>query len=281
MFWNRRIVQESLDVSRRPEIEDSFISELRSSHGHQRQPEESGDGCDSPAFLRVALIGHERLQADMLGRLLTMRGYQVEILESRPARDIATSAIGFDLLLVDLSGSMRLAGRSLIEEMRKQVKDIPAILVLTEEVTEDELANLYDAGADDVMFKPLRIAVFLARWQALARRVYPNMERSDDVVKVGKYVMDFMARKLTLNGSPIKLSSREFDLASYLFRNVGKLLSRSALEKAIWGRELGIDSKTLDTHIYRLRLKLRLQPENGLQLVSVYAQGFRLIQVLA
>ena len=81
------------------------------------------------------------------------------------------------------------------------------------------------------------------------------------------------ARRLSLNGQSVKLSSREFDLALYLFRNVGRLVSRATLEKAIWGRELGVDSKTVDTHIYRLRVKLRLQPENGLQLASVCA-GF-------
>ena len=116
--------------------------------------------------------------------------------------------------------------------------------------------------------------------RALARRVYPSQELQTDVLKVGAYVIDVAARRLHLNAQPVKLSSREFDLALYLFRNVGRLVSRSTLEKAIWGRELGVDSKTVDTHIYRLRVKLRLQPENGLQLASVYAQGFRLIQVV-
>lgn len=257
---------------------------MSESRGHDEQlgrAEGNGGGRESPAPLRVALIGHERMQADMLGRLLTMRGYQVETLDAWPDRaSIAASTVDFDLLLVDLNRSAGVAGGALIEDLRKCVKEIPPILVLADEVSEEELAGLYDAGADDVMFKPLRVAVFLARLQALARRAYPNMETSGDVVKVGAYMVDLTARKLTLNSYPIKLSSREFDLASYLFRNVGKLLSRSALEKAIWGRELGIDSKTLDTHIYRLRLKLRLQPENGLQLISVYAQGFRLIQVM-
>ena len=81
------------------------------------------------------------------------------------------------------------------------------------------------------------------------------------------------------NGQSVKLSSREFDLALYLFRNVGRLVSRATLEKAIWGRSWASIPRRW-THIYRLRVKLRLQPENGLQLASVYAQGFRLIQVV-
>ena len=93
------------------------------------------------------------------------------------------------------------------------------------------MADLYDAGADDVMFKPLRIAVFAARVRALARRVYPSQELQTDVLKVGAYVIDVAARRLHLNAQPVKLSSREFDLALYLFRNVGRLVSRSTLER--------------------------------------------------
>ena len=170
-------------------------------------------------------------------------------------------------------------GVDLIARIRSQVRNMPPILALTAAVAESELADLYDAGADDVMFKPLRIAVFAARVQRW-RGVSIRQELQTDVLKVGAYVIDVAARRLHLNAQPVKLSSREFDLALYLFRNVGRLVSRSTLEKAIWGRELGVDSKTVDTHIYRLRVKLRLQPENGLQLASVYAQGFRLIQVV-
>ena len=112
------------------------------------------------------------------------------------------------------------------------------------------------------------------RWRGVS--IKPGA--ADGRAEVGAYVIDVAARRLHLNAQPVKLSSREFDLALYLFRNVGRLVSRSTLEKAIWGRELGVDSKTVDTHIYRLRVKLRLQPENGLQLASVYAQGFRLIR---
>ena len=99
------------------------------------------------------------------------------------------------------------------------------------------------------------------------------------MLKVGAYVIDVAARRLHLNAQPVKLSSREFDLALYLFTRRPSGQSLDAGEGDL-GQELGVDSKTVDTHIYRLRVKLRLQPENGLQLASVYAQGFRLIQVV-
>ena len=121
--------------------------------------------------------------------------------------------------------------------------------------------------------------MFAARVQALARRVYPSQEQQTDVLRVGAYAIDGRAPAVPqwAVGQTVEPRVRP---GLYLFRNVGRLVSRATLEKAIWGRELGVDSKTVDTHIYRLRVKLRLQPENGLQLASVYAQGFRLIQVV-
>ncbi|MBR8653507.1 response regulator transcription factor [Achromobacter sp. Marseille-Q0513] len=222
-------------------------------------------------------MGHEHQQADQLARLLAQQGFRVGVFDAWPER---ASAGGVDLIVLDLGQATTGEGVDLVARIRSQVRNMPPILAVTGELSESELAGLYDAGADDVMFKPLRIAVFAARVQALARRVYPSQELQTDVLKVGAYVIDVAARRLHLDAQPIKLSSREFDLALYLFRNVGRLVSRATLEKAIWGRELGVDSKTVDTHIYRLRVKLRLQPENGLQLASVYAQGFRLIQVV-
>ncbi len=239
-------------------------------------------GKPATAARHVALVGHGFAQADLLTQLLAAQGYQACVMDTWPERVDGTPAMErVDLVVLDVSRTRGDAGVALISRIRAHVTTIPPILVLADELAEGELASLYDAGADDVMFKPLRVAVFSARLQALARRVYSDAEPFSGMLEVGTYVIDLAARQLRLDGQLIKLSSREYELALYLFNNVGRLVSRATLEKAIWGRELGIDSKTLDTHVYRLRVKLRLQPENGLQLASVYAQGFRLIQVLS
>lgn len=242
-----------------------------------------GERSESATVPRhVALVGHGAAQANLLANLLEAQGYQVGIMESWPQRiDGARALERVDMVVLDLLPARECAGAALVARIRAHVRALPPILVLTDELAEADLASLYEAGADDVMFKPLRIPMFCARLQALARRVYPDADPFAGVLQVGAYAVDLAARQLRLNGQLIKLSSREYDLALYLFRNVGKLVSRTTLEKAIWGRELGIDSKTVDTHVYRLRVKLRLQPENGLQLASVYAQGFRLIQVVS
>ena len=277
MHWNRHAVQESLDARLLAGKQASYLPEARDEGDARHTPEDAGGARTAGSSLYVALVGHEHQQADQLARLLTQQGFQVGVFDAWPER---ASAAGVDLIVLDLGDAAADQGVELIARIRSQVSNMPPILALTVAAAESDLASLYDAGADDVMFKPLRIAVFAARVQALARRVYPSQEQQTDVLRVGAYAIDVAARRLSLNGQSVKLSSREFDLALYLFRNVGRLVSRATLEKAIWGRELGVDSKTVDTHIYRLRVKLRLQPENGLQLASVYAQGFRLIQVV-
>lgn len=277
MHWNRHAVQESLDARLLAGKQASYLPEARDEGDARHTPEDAGGARTAGSSLYVALVGHEHQQADQLARLLTQQGFQVGVFDAWPEH---ASAAGVDLIVLDLGEATAEQGVELIARIRSQVSNMPPILALTVVAAESDLASLYDAGADDVMFKPLRIAVFAARVQALARRVYPSQEQQADVLRVGAYAIDVAARRLSLNGQSVKLSSREFDLALYLFRNVGRLVSRATLEKAIWGRELGIDSKTVDTHIYRLRVKLRLQPENGLQLASVYAQGFRLIQVV-
>jgi DNA-binding response OmpR family regulator len=75
------------------------------------------------------------------------------------------------------------------------------------------------------------------------------------------------------------LTAKEFDLAAVLFHNLGQLLSREVMAATAWGRELDVASRTLDTHIYRLRQKLLFSPENGLRLSAIYTHGYRLDEV--
>jgi len=86
---------------------------------------------------------------------------------------------------------------------------------------------------------------------------------------------------VSLRGQRIELTPKEFDLIAFFFNNLGKLLSRKVVSISTWGRELDPASRTLDTHIYRVRQKLALAPENGLRLSSVYTHGYRLEAVPA
>ncbi|WP_269504774.1 response regulator transcription factor [Burkholderia sp. IMCC1007] len=125
------------------------------------------------------------------------------------------------------------------------------------------------------MVKPINQSELLARANALLRRAYHGGGRHD-ALRLGCYLIDTRTRTVLLHGAPIKLTPREFDLAVLLFRNPDRIMPRDALIRSLWGRDMAGVSRSLDTHIYRLRMKLALQPSNGVRLSAVYTLGYRL-----
>jgi len=99
---------------------------------------------------------------------------------------------------------------------------------------------------------------------------------SPAVAQVGPYGIDRVRRAISLEGSPVALTGREFDLACLLFDNAGSALSRAYVLGALWGYGADVSTRTLDTHISRLRTKLRLEPANGVKLTAHYGYGYQL-----
>ncbi|MNT36273.1 Sensory transduction protein regX3 [compost metagenome] len=152
---------------------------------------------------------------------------------------------------------------------------MPPILFVTSRTAESDIVDGLTVGADDYMLKPIRAGELIARVRSLLRRAYPEAAQEVELIRRGNYIVDTHARTITVGGEPALLSPREYELALFLFRNTGRLLAREVMEQAVWGRAMGAGSRTLDTHISRLRLKLALRPENGVRLTSVYSHGYR------
>ncbi|MCA8272035.1 response regulator transcription factor [Burkholderia sp. AU30280] len=166
-------------------------------------------------------------------------------------------------------------GLNLLHWIRANVGDEPAVLFLAARTLEADVAAALDAGADEYIGKPFREIELAARVNALLRRKGRN-KKLDGRVEIGAYVLNPLARTITLHGKIVDLTAKEFALANFLFNNIGNVLSRDLLSTLAWGRALDGTSRSLDTHIYRLRQKLVLRPENGLQLCAVYTHGYRL-----
>ena len=96
---------------------------------------------------------------------------------------------------------------------------------------------------------------------------------------MGEFDVDVDRRVVTRHGAEMDLTQKDFDLAVFLFRNVGNLVSRGHILESVWGRTSDLNTRTVDTHVSRLRSKLGLVPENGWKLTAVYQHGYRLEQV--
>ena len=151
--------------------------------------------------------------------------------------------------------------------------DVPVIFV-TQKATEDDIAKILTLGADDYITKPVRHKEMVARINAVARRTNPQID--DRVIEVSPYRIDSTAREVKVDGEVIKLTEKEFKLVQFLFKNIGRLLSRDHILSAVWGYDLVINTRTVDKHMSRIRKKLSILPETGWRLSSIYHQGYRL-----
>jgi DNA-binding response OmpR family regulator len=179
----------------------------------------------------------------------------------------------YDLLVLDWS-LPDVQGPSVVKWIRQDLNSRLPILFVTNRCEEADMVEGLAAGADDFMVKPIRVGELEARVRALLRRAYPSQHESELVF--GAYHFLPYSRTLEVNGEAVELKHREYELALFLFQNLGRLLSRQHLREAVWGVGAETPSRSLDTHISRLRSKLELRPSNGFLLSAIYGLGYRL-----
>lgn len=179
----------------------------------------------------------------------------------------------FDLLLIDwmLPES---SGETALKWVRDNLGwDIPVVFVTSRD-NEVDVVTALRAGADDYIVKPPKLLELLARIESLVRRV-----KAPPVVRFGGYEVDYERRGIAVDGKPVELTQKEFELACYMFQNPGKLLSRVHLLEKLWGIHADVDTRTVDTHVSRIRRKLVISPEHGWQIFPVYGWGYRIEKV--
>jgi DNA-binding response OmpR family regulator len=162
--------------------------------------------------------------------------------------------------------------------IRQRSESLVPVLFVTARSGEEDIVKALEEGADDYMIKPVRQTELLARVNALWRRFRSNAAAAP-VLEFPPYRIDTVERRIMFNDVAVEMTQKEYELALFLFRNVGRLLSRGHIFEAVWGRNAAMSSRTTDTHLSRVRTKLELQPEHGFRLVSVYNYGYRLEEV--
>ncbi len=223
--------------------------------------------------MKIAFLEDDVAFAENIISALTIAGHEVVHFTSGRECLKAVSSGHFDMCVLDwevpdMSGAEVLASLKL-------KGNFPPTIFLTGRDAEEDIALVIESGADDYIVKPPSPNVLIARVNALYRRANPNKNLTPNV-NYGHLAVDFAKRKFELNGIAIKLTEKETELAMYFFSQLGVLLSRAHLTKVVWGTTPDIDTRTIDVHVSHLRNKLKLLPEYGWRMVSVYHHGYRL-----
>ncbi len=145
---------------------------------------------------------------------------------------------------------------------------------------EGALAEVLGSGADDFIVGPVGVREVVARVGAILRQRNPRLFGSTNFLDMPPYRFDMTSKAILVGGTPVALTDKEFELALFLFRNLGRTLSRGHLLEAVWGSALLAVSRTVDTHVSRIRRKLGLRPETGFRLSAAYGNGYRLERIV-
>ncbi len=177
---------------------------------------------------------------------------------------------GTDLVLLDL-GLPDMEGIDVCRQLRYRYPDLDIVVVTARSEEIDVVVGL-DAGADDYITKPFRLAELLARIRARLRRQYAQQA---EVIALGALRLDLGARRLTRDGTEIELRTREFELLAALALDAGHVVARRRLMAELWDQHFDTTSKTLDMHVSALRRKLDLDGRPSL-ITTVRSVGYRL-----
>jgi DNA-binding response OmpR family regulator len=224
--------------------------------------------------MRIAVLDNDRSQADLICQVLTSAGHVCQSFDNGKDMLSQMRKDSVDMLILDWQVS-DLNGADVVRRAKEKLTASTPIMFLTNSSAEDDIVAGIAAGADDYMIKPLRRGELVARVQALLRRAYPSQNGAEQL-QFGPYIFETRPGRLLMDGVVIDVTHKEFYLALLFFRNIGRPLSRAYIHEAVWIRETAVPSRTMDTHVSRVRNKLHLRPENGFRLVPVYSYGYRL-----
>jgi DNA-binding response OmpR family regulator len=202
-----------------------------------------------------------------LVRALEREGHEVEAVAS--GTDAVTAGVGggHDLLLLDI-GLPGVDGLEVCQRVRAERPTV-AIIFLTAQDGEMDAVNGLDAGADDYVTKPFRLAELLARVRSQLRRTTAEQFRASDVE------IDVAARRAWRDGDELELSPKEFDLLALLVREAGRVVTRERIMAEVWDENWFGSTKTLDMHVSWLRRKLGEDAESPQRIVTVRGVGLR------
>jgi two-component system alkaline phosphatase synthesis response regulator PhoP len=224
---------------------------------------------------RVLIVEDENDIAGLIKHTLERSGNaDAEVVSSGDAALKAVAAHPPDLIILDLNLPV-VSGTEVcrILRSRTEARHVP-IIMLTARTSEEDRVNGLELGADDYVTKPFSLRELTARVKAVLRRSTNIDERPAAGYQGAQLTADFDAVAVSVNGQPVRLTRREFELLRYLVQNKNRVVSRDRLLERVWGYERLVETRSVDVHVGRLRSKLR---EAGRQIETVVGLGYRFI----
>jgi len=221
---------------------------------------------------RILVVDDEPQIRRVMRATLVARGYMVSTARNGEEALEKVREERFDLVLLDIN-MPGIGGMETCRIIRSQ-SDIP-IVILSIRNAEKEKVEALDAGADDYVTKPFSMPELLARIRAALRRAPLLSSGTPDVLNLGQTVINFVARRVTVNGTEVRLTPKEFDLLRYFASNPDVAIPHTKLLQAVWGPDYGEEVEYLRVFINQLRKKIEPDPSHPEYLLTEPWVGYR------
>ena len=218
--------------------------------------------------LKILVVDDESRMRKLVKDFLTKKNFQVlEAGNGEDAMDIFYEEKDIALIILDVM-MPKMDGWEVCREIRKNSK-VPIIMLTARSDERDELLG-FDLGVDEYISKPFSPKILVARVEAILRRTGQN--NPEDVISAGGSVIDKAAHLATVDGKPMELSFKEFELLTYFLENQGIALSREKILNSVWNYDYFGDARTIDTHVKKLRSKMG---DKGEYIKTVWGMGYK------
>lgn len=205
---------------------------------------------------------------------LHSEGFEVEeAVDGESALELLLPNAPFDAVLLDLM-LPGIDGLEVLRRLRSASINIPILILSARGEDADRILG-FEYGADDFMVKPAPLREVVLRLGAVLRRREPAASEEPHQASFGKIEIDFDAYSLTRDDKRFGLNRKERDLLAFFLQHVGEPIDRNQLLKEVWGQRSPSNSRTVDTHIFRLRQKLEADSDHPVHLITVHGVGYR------
>ena len=228
-------------------------------------------------FVRIAILEDDTSLSRLYQNWLEEDGHTCQCYENGKSFLKALSRESFDLAILDWE-LPDMTGADVLQKIRQQLDWPMPVIFATNRNDEADIVFALKSGADDYMIKPVKQQELLARLIALGRRS-GMLSPDNSEINTAPYKLDPADLTASFDAGSVVLTRKEYDLAVFLFKNHGRLLSRKHIMENVWGQSEDLNTRTVDTHVSAIRQKLQIGPERGWRLSSIYGHGYRLEKV--